>query len=213
MSTYAVIPITKLESVKSRLYPFLNSRLRRELSFKMLTDITNAIKNSKEITQTVVVTPDDRVLEVAKRLGVNTLKENFARGVNAAVSFAMEYCLKKGASKAIILPSDIPLLSHEDLHRIIEIGTTNHSIVIGPSVRFDGTNVLLCNPPRIIQTHYEQNSFRSHIAEAIKNKVKVVIYLSKRIMLDIDSPKDLQDFLKVKNDTLTHKFLKEQRVL
>ena len=43
-------------------------------------------------------------------------------GLNSAVKEATEWCMQQGAQAVLILPADIPLLSSEDVNKIVELG-------------------------------------------------------------------------------------------
>ena len=74
---------------------------------------------------------------------------------------------------------------------------------------FDGgTNALLCKPPNVIAPQFGVGSFDKHAFEASKLCVPCVIYDSKRVSLDIDTPEDI-DRLVVENCGIyTRRFLK-----
>jgi 2-phospho-L-lactate guanylyltransferase len=198
----------KLENIKSRLSTILTSSQRRELNVNMLKDVVNALKKSKAVSQIIAVSADENLFKIVKNLHVKTLKESFEQGVNAAVACATDYCIKNGATAILILPSDIPLLSSEDVATIVRLGKKSPSIVLSPSIRFDGTNALLLNPPNIIMTHYDQDSFNSHLNEAAKKKISARVYMSSRVMLDLDTPVDVKEFLTKKTRSLAYKYLK-----
>jgi hypothetical protein len=99
-------------------------------------------------------------------MDVETIEEEDEMGVNAAVARATEYAMTRGATSVIVLPSDIPLLTSEDLDRIILMAAEAPSMVITPSLRFDGTNALLLSPPNAMATCYEGDSYNAHLEKA-----------------------------------------------
>ncbi len=209
METHVIIPVRMLKNVKSRLSSVLTEDWRRKLNLRMLLDVLNSVREVEELKRTVVVSPDLEVLRFSRRLGFEVLHEEAEKGVNEAVFYAIKNCVKNGASAVLILPSDVPLVSPEDLVKVLRLGERNPSVVVSPSARLDGTNALLLNPPNVISTFYEQNSFFSHVAEALRKKVKVGVYVSRRLMLDVDNFEDLTEFLRVGWKTCSHRFLRE----
>lgn len=173
----------------------------------MLQDVLSAVRDSNHIHDCVVVSPDHQILKIARISGSQTLKEVREMGVNDAVSKASEYSVKHGSTCTVVFPADIPLLSPLDIHEIIQAGLLPNSVVLTPSAGLNGTNALLCNPPDLIPTFYDIDSFNSHLIEARKSKLRVKILLSRRVMLDIDTPGDIDDFLSTESDTLTYRFL------
>ena len=79
-------------------------------------------------------------------------------------------------------------------------------IVICPSQRYDGTNMLLRKPPEVIPTSFDRNSYESHISSAKDGGAEVRLFLSKKLMIDIDTPEDA--CMLIHDNTL-----KENRVL
>ncbi len=209
LQVYVVIPVRKLKNVKSRLSRFLVDELRWKFNLKMLSDVLVSVKNSRFVEKVFVVTPDMKVLRFADKFGVEGLLEKVEAGVNMAVDYAVKQSIKEKVSAILILPSDIPLIRSEDINNIVKMGLKKPSIVVSPSTRFDGTNALLLHPPNVIQTCYEQNSFFSHLVEALKNNVKVSVYCSKTVMLDVDKVEDLKEFIRFGKKTNAYRFLKE----
>ena len=207
MKTVCIIPVNKLNNIKSRLSNFFNIEQRIELNIEMLNDVLLAVKHSKNIDETYIITPDKNVINIIKKFKCRYLFEKKKLGVNIAVQKAISKSIIEGATAAIILPSDIPLISSDEIDRIINHGKTKNTVIITPAKRFDGTNSLFLHPPKIINTYYDQNSFITHYNEAVENNSKVNIFISKNIMLDLDSISDLKEFVKIKSNTNTWKYL------
>ena len=207
MKTACIIPVNKLNNIKSRLSNFFNIEQRIELNIEMLKDVLLAVKYSKNIDETYIITPDKNVINIIKKFKCRYLLEEKKVGVNIAVQKAISKSITEGATAAIILPSDIPLISSHEIDRIIDYGKDRDTVIITPAKRFDGTNSLFLHPPKIINTYYDQNSFTSHYNEAVKKNSKCNVLLSKNIMLDLDSISDLKEFVKIKSNTNTWKYL------
>tara|TARA_Y100000815_G_C13246285_1_gene463728 strand:- start:257 stop:892 length:636 start_codon:yes stop_codon:yes gene_type:complete len=207
MKTACIIPVNKLNNIKSRLSNFFNIEQRIELNIEMLKDVLLAVKYSKNIDETYIITPDKNVINIIKKFKCRYLLEEKKVGVNIAVQKAISKSITEGATAAIILPSDIPLISSHEIDKIIDYGKDRDTVIITPAKRFDGTNSLFLHPPKIINTYYDQNSFTSHYNEAVKKNSKCNVLLSKNIMLDLDSISDLKEFVKIKSNTNTWKYL------
>ena len=139
---------------------------------------------------------------------VKTLRENREDGVNKAVLRATEFCIEEGANSSVILPSDIPLIKPLDIDNLLAIGDYGRSVVMTPSSKLDGTNALFRCPPMVMKTYYDNYSFNLHYKEAINLRLNFNLYLSNRIMLDLDSSDDIQKFIEINSNTLTYDFLK-----
>jgi len=190
---FAVIPAKGLDKAKSRLSPFLPIAERKELCLKMLEDVINAVKSVRNISQTVIVSNDLNVLHTTEKFGAEYLEE-LRGGLNQAVSQAIDWCCKRGASSVLVLPIDIPLVTPKDLEGMLAL-KDKASMVISPSRRGKGTNALLLTPPDVIPTLYGSQSFQRHLEEASDRGISFSCYRSKRIALDIDTVEDLIDFI------------------
>jgi 2-phospho-L-lactate guanylyltransferase len=58
------------------------------------------------------------------------------------------------AQGVLILPSDLPLLSKEDVTRIIDLSLEPPVVVIAPDRRNEGTNALLIRPTGLISYQF-----------------------------------------------------------
>jgi len=207
MSVFAVIPVKTLSKSKTRLSTVLNSRERQMFTLAMLEDVLKAVKCSM-VRQTVVIGSDRTVKEIADDFGVSYLKER-KHGLNQAIKQATEWCIQNNANSILVLPADIPLITPEDINRIVKLCPKENSVVISPSQN-GGTNALLQKPPNLIPTHFGPNSFSKHKTEAFHRGILTKTYISKRVAMDIDSPKDLENLLKIRAQTTSHKFLENK---
>jgi 2-phospho-L-lactate guanylyltransferase len=205
-ATFAIVPVKRLNEAKSRLAPLLSENERRRFCLAMLKDVLKTVKNTGDIHRAVVVSKDPHVLQVAKKWGTYPLEESQS-GLNQAISEAIKWCINMTAKSTLILPADIPLTSAQDLDQMLFLGRES-PMVLCPSRTGDGTNALLLNPPRAIMTFYGRYSFRRYVEEASKRRISYHVHRSPRIALDIDTIKDLFDFVAMKAEkTYACKFL------
>jgi len=190
---FAVIPVKSLDKAKSRLSSFLKAAERKELCLKMLEDVLMTVKSVKSITQTVVVGNDLEVLHAAEKFDIEYLEER-RDGLNQAVSQAIDWCCKRGASSVLVLPIDIPLVTPVDLEKMLAL-REKASMVISPSRSGEGTNTLLLTTPHVTPTFYGPQSFHRHLEEASKRGISFSCHGSERVALDIDTIEDLIDFI------------------
>lgn len=211
MKFYVIIPVKSLSEGKQRLARILGEKERKKLTFCMLQDVLSVVLRSEKVNEAVVVSPDREILRLAKKLGAVALAEKANLGVNMAVSAGIKYCVRRRSPPVLVLPADIPLVSGWDLEAMASLGSSKPSIVICPSLRLNGTNALLLNPPDIIETSYDADSFRGHLSAGRLKGLRVKVYLSGRVMLDLDVPEDLELFLKLEAsmNTETYRFALE----
>lgn len=210
MKTYTVIPVKRLSDSKTRLSSILNSQERRMFSLCMLKDVLRATEDAKTLNQTVIVSSDNSVSEIAYDHDAIFLEETQQNGLNAAVRKATDWCVGEGAESVLTVPADIPLVLADDLEKMAFVCRSVPSIVITPSYNGSGTNALLRSPPNIILSNYGPDSFRRHIRSAISKQLAIYVYDSERIALDIDSVEDLIIFLKQRTEeSQAYRFLRK----
>jgi len=211
-ATFAIVPVKRLSEAKSRLAPLLSENERRQFCLAMLKDVLKAVRNTEDIHRAVVVSKDPHVLQVAKKCSTYPLEESRS-GLNQAISEAINWCISMTARGVLILPADIPLISAQDLSKILRFGK-DLSMVICPSRSGDGTNALFLNPPQAAMTFYGRRSFQRYIKEASKGRISYYVYRSPRIALDIDTMEDLSDFVAMKAEkTHASKFLMKLSII
>lgn len=203
MKTFAIVPVKRFENAKTRLSSMLDTEDRIRLSSLMLEDTLQILSVAPPLTQVIIVSADKRADEIATKHGAKFLPEEKEKGVNSAVALADGYCIEKEAADAtIVIPHDLPLLDTIVISKACELAEKESTcIVICPSVRYDGTNMLLRKPPSVIGTFYETDSYNMHVRTAIKLGIPVKPLLSKSLMYDIDTPEDALHLIKEENVT------------
>ena len=192
MKTYAIVPVKRFENAKTRLSSILDLDDRIRLSSLMLEDTVKILSCVPSLTQVIIVSADKRAEEIATKHGVNFLREEKEKGVNSAVASADSYCIKEAADATVVIPQDLPLLNAIEVSRACGLAENESKcIVICPSLRYDGTNMLLRKPPSVIATFYDTDSYNMHVKAAIKLGIPVKRLFSKTVMYDIDTPEDV----------------------
>jgi 2-phospho-L-lactate guanylyltransferase len=211
MKTFAVIPVKKFENAKMRLSAMLNADGRIHMSSLMLDDTLSVLAGVQSLRQLVVVSADRRAEEIASRHGVKFLREEKENGVNSAVALADRYCAEQGADATVVIPQDLPLLDGVDVVMACEMAEgEDRCIVICPSLRYDGTNLLLRKPPSVMQTHYDNDSYEAHIKSAGMLGIPVKLFFSRKLMFDVDTPEDARQLAKETVSSKTLEFLKSK---
>ena len=192
MKTFAIVPVKRFENAKTRLSSMLDTEDRIRLSSLMLEDTLQILSVAPPLTQVIIVSADKRADEIATKHGAKFLPEEKENGVNSAVALADGYCIEKEAADAtIVIPHDLPLLDSIVISKACELAEKESTcIVICPSVRYDGTNMLLRKPPSVIATFYDTDSYNMHVKAALKLGIPVKHLFSKSVMYDIDTPED-----------------------
>jgi 2-phospho-L-lactate guanylyltransferase len=192
MSLWAIIPIKPLSRGKSRLSSVLSDQERENLNRNLLNRSINCLKQIDEIDQVIVISHDQAVLRFSREFGVKTLQENRNTDLNNALRKATQAAKAFNASKLLIIPADLPFMMPEDLISLIYKSKSAPEIIIAPDRKMYGTNALFINPTGILDYDFGQWSFRKHIEQAERLKIRVEIYNNERLGFDLDLPEDME---------------------
>ena len=206
MTNWVIIPVKRLSEAKSTLGSALTPEQRHDLVLCMLEDILNAVKRSKPVSATVVVSPDEEVLNFARLAEVFAVTDPDLE-LNDALGIAIDYVKESGGSSALIIPGDIPLLSPIDVTKMFGLASQKRDVVIATSKR-KGTNAMLLRPPDVMGLRFGGESFPLHIEEARRAGITPHIYQSERIETDLDEVTDLTRIEALGVGTLTYDFLR-----
>lgn len=195
MRNYAiVIPVREFRDTKRRLQGFLSERQRANLTDSLLTRVLSEAEQSRAVEVVVVASGAGSFRKKMKRFQkVRVIEEsNHHGGVNKAMRDGIDVVLARHPAASILLiPADLPLLSHQNLDRVSRL-LERFDLVINPSSRSDGTSLLAFNPGKSrITLHYDDDSFRKHVQEATKLKLKSKIIRIIGFSQDLDSKADL----------------------
>ena len=142
------------------------------------------------MNEIAIVTSENEILQYENYDKIIHLRESHNTGVNNAVEIGNQYFMKEGFDATIVIPGDIPLIDNQVLDKLFGQVEKNQ-VIITPSRREDGTNLLFRNPPDIIKTSYDNNSYFTHIKMIKDNNLQYSIYLEDAIRLDLDEAEDI----------------------
>jgi 2-phospho-L-lactate guanylyltransferase len=206
MKTFAIVPIKRFENAKTRLSSILDRDDRIRLSVLMLEDTLQTLSVVHRLSQVIIVSADKSVEEIAAKYRARFLLEEKESGVNSAVALANSYCMKEAADATMVIPYDLPLLDSTDISKVCQLAENeSRCIVICPSIRYDGTNILLRKPPSIICTSYDADSYNMHVKAAVQVGIPIKHLFSKALMHDIDTPEDAFEI--IREETVTARSL------
>jgi len=198
MKIAAVIPMKNLHYAKSRLSNILTLQQRKKLILFLFNITIRTLKKSRFISEIIVVSSDKTIEKFSFQYGL-TFIEDFNNGVNNAVVLADYYCVSKDIEANIVIPHDLPFISVREIDYICNISQKYPKcVIICPSKRFDGTNILFRKPPNVIDTFYDNDSYLNHLKEAQKFNIPIESLNLDNLMFDIDTPEDLSEFLSCK---------------
>ena len=165
----------------------------------MLEEILHTLSISPQIDKIIIVTRENRALEISKKFDVVSITDSKESGVNDAVALADQYLLQNNFETSIVFPQDIPYIKTQDIDFVLKFKADSDFAIIVPSRRFDGTNALVRSPVDLMKTHYDEDSYKIHMSAAKEKTREVSMVFAKRIMWDVDNIEDLK-FLLSQND-------------
>ena len=190
MKIAAIIPVKTFSKAKTRLN--LSPQQIEDLCKIMLEEILYTISISPQIEKIVMVTKEEKAIEIGKKFNVITIVDEKEKSVNNAVALADKYLLENNFHASIVFPQDIPFIKTQDIDFMLNYKTHPNFAIIVPSRRFDGTNALARMPIDLMATHYDEDSYKIHMNTAKEHTLNVAMVFVKRIMWDIDNIEDLK---------------------
>ena len=187
----AIIPVGSIEGAKSRLGAVLDAEERHDLALRLAKTTIRAAVETPEIDETLVVTPDDAVRELALRAGARPIRQR-SRGLNDGLREARDEAIAAGAEAILVLPIDIPRVSPDSLAPLVRqaMHAPAPLVAIVPDRHGRGTNALVLRPPDVIDFCFGGDSREAHLAAARTAGATVEI-IDGPLTLDIDTPEDL----------------------
>jgi 2-phospho-L-lactate guanylyltransferase len=187
----AIVPVGAIDGAKSRLGEVLDAEERRDLALRLAEGTIRAAVATTGIDETLVVTPDDEVRDLALRAGARPLRQN-SRGLNAGLREARDEAIAAGARAVLVLPIDIPAVGPDLLAPLIGLADAADGplVAIVPDRHGRGTNALLLRPPDVIEFCFGGDSKPAHVEAARSAGARIEI-LDGPMTLDIDTPEDL----------------------
>jgi 2-phospho-L-lactate/phosphoenolpyruvate guanylyltransferase len=178
-----LIPVKQLDLAKLRLASRLLPGDRRRLGLAMLSDV---LKATDEWRSRFIVTSDPDAEALALASGCSLIPD-LGGGLNQAVEQGTAAAIRAGVEKLLVLASDLPLVSGDDLARMFSF---DEQVVIAPSSD-GGTNALLRRPPAVIGSRFGPGSAAAHraLGEAAGVPTRTAELTS--LLLDIDRYTDL----------------------
>jgi len=192
MTLWAIVPIKPLKSGKSRLSQVLSDDEREILNQTLLIHTLQCLSKVPEIDKNIMVSYDPAALSLAREYGFRTIQENKRTTINKALRKGTLAAKAYKASKVLIIPADLPLLSVKAIREMISLSKGAPEIIIAPDKKKDGTNALFINPIGVLDYDFGEWSFKKHIEQAERKKIRVEVFINDDISFDLDYPEDYE---------------------
>jgi 2-phospho-L-lactate guanylyltransferase len=190
MAIWAIVPVKPFLRSKSRLASVLTPQERAGLSREFLGHALDVLAQVPGITQTLVISRDPAALALAHGRHARTVTEAGAPDLNAALERATQVVAASRGQGVLILPTDLPFLTPEDVSQLIAAGGAGPQVAIAPDRRDDGTNALFTAPPGLLSYAFGEHSFSKHLELAQAAGAHVRVCRLPGIALDVDGPED-----------------------
>ncbi|MDE1725107.1 MAG: 2-phospho-L-lactate guanylyltransferase [Thaumarchaeota archaeon] len=197
----AIIPVKTFSRAKTRLG--MSPEKTEQICKLMLESVLKTVSGSDVISKIILVSKDETALNIGKKFGAVGMYDESEQGVNSAVLLADNYFTEEGFEGTIVFPQDIPLITPDDISSLYKMKNSNRCVLVVPSRKFDGTNALFRMPPKAMETHYDEDSYKIHLDTAEKRNTSSALVLIRRIMLDVDDQSDLRFILSLSENEVT----------
>jgi 2-phospho-L-lactate/phosphoenolpyruvate guanylyltransferase len=190
VNTWVVVLIKDFDSAKQRLRPALGTKSRRALARR---NARLAVVAAMASGRVLVVAGGEEVAEMAAQWGAEVLLEPREEGQNVAAQRGIDRALEGGAEAVLLLSSDLPLVTSESVHALLNAAARHAApvVVAVPAIGRGGTNALYMRPPTAIGLHFGDDSMAKFREEAQARGVEFVVHHSDAMALDLDEPSDL----------------------
>jgi 2-phospho-L-lactate/phosphoenolpyruvate guanylyltransferase len=198
---WVVVPVKDTAAAKQRLVPALPPRLRQALALAMLQDVLAALAGVTGLAGRLLVTTDPAATNLAASYGAHCSEEGAGDGHTGAVTAAARRLARDGCKSMLTLPGDIPLVTAEEIARLIAAHRPAPSFTIAPSHDEQGSNAILMSPPDAVPLRFGEDSFFPHLAAAEARGITPSVVRLPGIAFDIDNPLDLAHFARLGSRT------------
>ena len=190
MKITALIPVKQFELSKTRLQ--LTKNQKNVLTELMLKSTIINLKKCKRISTIVNISADEKVEKIYKYYDIKFLFSK-EKGVNYAVEIGDNYCKENLVNTNIVVPIDLIFLDPNEIELLLSMYRKFHKCyIIVPSMRMDGTNLLIRRPFNLYETSYDNNSYYNHIQSSKKTGARTIVVESVNLAEDLDTMEDYE---------------------
>ena len=178
----------------------------------MLRDVLAALQSSEHVEGIVVVSKEPAAETFAHAYGAHYVPE-LENDLSLAVAQGGQFAASHGAEAMLMVPGDVPLLSREEIDKLIELHGTEPSLTLVSDRDGTGTNGLIVSPIDLIEFSYGINSFSLHSEAGHEANATVRSVALEGLSLDIDTPEDVKALMAYDRPSATFDYLDEINVV
>jgi len=186
MSIWALVPVKARVACKTRLASRLTPAQRLALVRAMLDHVLDVLRAVPALDRIALVSPE--------RDGVANdvlLLPDPDRGLNACLDAALQEVAARGASAAVIVSGDLPLLTPEEIVALIA-ATGSGQIAVAPDRTLQGSNAIGLALPTRVRLQLGPDSYARHHAEALRLGLRFNRVDAPGLAFDVDKPADVR---------------------
>ncbi len=189
---WVIVLIKDFALAKQRLRTVLGPEERLDLARRNATLALDAALAGDRV---LAVCGSEEAAELARSSGAEVLLEGAPAGQNPAARLGLAHAIQRGAAAALLLSSDLPLVTRPTVAAMLRAGRRlgSPAVVAAPATGRQGTNALYLCPPDAIGLHFGDASLPKFERDAAARGVPFQLYESPRLALDLDEPADLDD--------------------
>jgi 2-phospho-L-lactate guanylyltransferase len=195
MECWAVIPVKPFRAGKSRLAGLLGADDRAALNRRLFGRVLTAALGLFKPGHVAVVTSDTLLLPLMRGQGLHALEDQ-GGGLNAALGLATRFAAERGARAIAVLPSDLPIVTTDDIKALVGALGAGARCIIAPDEQEQGTNALALAPPDADFFRFGADSFQAHLEAAKARGMKTRILRRPGLARDLDTPDDYRAYTK-----------------
>lgn len=191
-----VIPIKDLHAAKSRLAPELDESQRGRLVLVLAERVVCAAIAARGVDRVLVVTRDERILELATAWHALAVREppgaSEANALNAALEEGRRRALQLGSTRLAVVVADLPTVEPEDVTALFDTLASGARVVLARAHDGEGLGALGLSPADALPFRFgDGRAFRHHAAAAAALGLDPVVLDRSGLAIDIDTADDL----------------------
>jgi 2-phospho-L-lactate/phosphoenolpyruvate guanylyltransferase len=186
VSCWALVPLKERAACKTRLTAMLSSQGRLQLVRALLRHVIGTLQITPGIDHIALVSPerDDVAGDIA-------LLARERQGLNEDLTYALNEATQRGATCAVIVPADLPLVEPADVSALLE-SIRYAGVVLAPDRHERGTNALALATPSPLALSFGEDSFEQHLAQTRSLGIEPTVLRRSGFSFDVDDVEDLQ---------------------
>ncbi|WP_205698934.1 2-phospho-L-lactate guanylyltransferase [Conexibacter sp. SYSU D00693] len=190
--TIAVLPVKRFGAAKQRLFTDgMSEGTKRALAEAMVTDVLIALRRSKRIDTTLVVTGEPAAEALAGGYDASVVADPSDDGHSAAALRGVKAAIMLGAERVVLLPGDCPALVPAELDDLVARAGQGPEVLVVPDRHGTGTNALVLTPPGVMEPSFGPGSRERHEDLAARAGARSEVVEVPSLMLDVDTLEDL----------------------